>query len=72
MAASLFHEHKVISINQMHIDINQTKKQTEKIPSSQVTCFIFHFIWQSTSVPNLESRLCKLVKELDDCNFTFE
>ena len=32
---------------------------------------IFYFISQCTSAPYLESGLCKLENELDNCNFTF-
>ena len=32
---------------------------------------LFYFISQCTSVPYLESGLCKFGKELDNCNFTF-
>ena len=31
---------------------------------------VFHFILQCTLVPYLENGLCKLVKQLDNCNFT--
>ena len=79
MAALLFHRIKAISkifaaINHLYIDIYQTKKQTKNIPSScsyLLLKTLFHFILQCTSVPYFEGCLCKLVKELDNCNFTF-
>ena len=56
------------------MDIYQTTKQTENISRScsyLLLKTLFYFISQCTSVPYLESGLCKLVKELDNCNFTF-
>ena len=56
------------------MDIYHTKKQTENIPRS---CSylrlktLFYFISQCTSVPYLERGLCKLDKDLYNCNFTF-
>ena len=51
------------------------KKQTENIPRSCSYLLLkkkmFYFISQCTSVPYLESGLCKLDKKLDNCNFTF-
>ena len=50
------------------------KKQTENITSSCTYLLLkalFHFKSQCTSVPYLESSLCKLVKKMDNCNFTF-
>ena len=49
------------------------KEQTENIHSSSSYVLlktIFYFISQCTSGPYLESGLCKLDKELDNCNFT--
>ena len=54
--------------------IYRTNKQTENIPRScsfLLLKTLFYFISQCTSVPNLESGLCKLEKELDNCNITF-
>ena len=54
--------------------IYHTKKQTENIPRScryLLLKALFYFISQCTSGPYLESVLCKLDKELDNCNFTF-
>ena len=54
--------------------IYYTKKQTEKAPRScsyLLLRILFYFILQCNSVPYLESGLCKLDKELDNCNFTF-
>ena len=64
------------AISKIFADINiyHTKNQTENIPSScsyLLYKILFHFISQCTSVHYLESGLCKLVKELDNCNFTF-
>ena len=56
------------------MDNYHTKKQTENISRS---CSylpletLFYFISQCTLEPYLESGLCKLDKELDDCKFTF-
>ena len=47
------------------MDIYHAKKQTEKIPRSRT------YLLLKTSVPYLESGLCELGKELDNCNFTF-
>ena len=55
------------------MDIYHTKKQTENIPRScsyLLLKTLFYFISQCTSAPYLESGLCKLDKNLDDCNFT--
>ena len=52
------------------MDIYHTKRQTENIPQScsyLLLKTLFYFIAQCTSEPYLES---KLVKELDNCNFT--
>ena len=56
------------------MDIYHTKKQTENFSCScsyLLLKTLFSFISQCTSVPYLESGLCKLGKELDNCNFTF-
>ena len=56
------------------MDIYQTKKQAENIPRScsyLLLKTLFYFVSQCTSVQYLESDLCILVKELDNCNFTF-
>ena len=56
------------------MDIYHTKKQTENIPrpySYLLLKTLFYFISQCTSAPYLERGLCKLDKELDNCNFTF-
>ena len=74
-----FMEYKAISIifagiTQQYMDIYHTKKQTENVPRScsyLLLKTLFYFISQSTSVPYLESGLCKLGKELNKCNFTF-
>ena len=74
-----FIEYKAISnffagINHQYMDIYHTKKQTENIPRScsyLLLKTLFHFIAQCTLVPYLESGLCKLDKELENCNFTF-
>ena len=81
MVASVFHRiksnyHFFAGINQQYMDIYHTKKQTENIPRSCRLSYLFlktlyYFISQCTSVPYLESGLCKLDKELDNCNFTF-
>ena len=50
------------------------KKQNENIHRScsyLLLKILFYFLSQCTSEPNLESGLCKLDKELDNCNFTF-
>ena len=50
------------------------KKQTENITRScryLLLKTLFYFISQCTSIPYLESGLCKLGKELDNCNFTY-
>ena len=50
------------------------KKQTENIRRS-CSCLplktLFYFISQCTSGPDLESGLCKLDKELDNCIFYY-
>ena len=56
------------------MDIYHTKKQTGNIPRSCSYLLLktmFYFISQCTSVPYLESVLCKLDKKLDNCNFSF-
>ena len=56
------------------MDIYHTKKQTENITRSYSFLLLktyFYFISQCTSVPYLESGLCKLDKELGNCNITF-
>ena len=56
------------------MDIYHTKKQAENTPRScsyQLLKTLFYFISQCTSEPYLESGLCKLDKELDNCNFSF-
>ena len=53
------------------MDIYHTKTQTENIPRSCSYLLLkiwFYFISQCTSVPYLESGLCKLDKKLDNCN----
>ena len=78
MQPQYFIEYKATSKNfagiiHQYIDIYQPKEQTENIPR---TCSyllletLFYFISQCTSVPYFESGLCKLDKELDNCNFT--
>ena len=65
---------KTAGVNHKYMDICHTKKQTEKIPRSCIYLLLetlFYFISQCTSEPYLESGLCKLGKELDNCNFTF-
>ena len=55
------------------MNIYHTKKQTENIPHScsyLLLKTLVYFISQCTSIPYLESGLCKLDKELDKCNFT--
>ena len=59
-------------INHQYMDIYHTKKQTENIPRScsyLLLKTLFYFMSQCTSAPYLESGLCKLDKELDNCNF---
>ena len=79
MAAALIHRmpsniKDFCSYKSPYIDSNHTKKQTVNIPSS-CSCLIlitlFHSISQCTLVPYLESSMCNLIKELDNCNFTF-
>ena len=56
------------------MDIYHTKKQTENISRScsyLLLKTLFYFISQCTAEPYLKSGLCKLGKELDNCNFTF-
>ena len=56
------------------MDIYHTKKQTESIPKScsyLLLKILFYFISQCNSEPYLESDLCKLDKQLDNCNFIF-
>ena len=56
------------------MDNYHTKSQTENIPRScgyLLLKTLLYFISQCTSEPYLESGLCKLVKKLDNCNFTF-
>ena len=74
----LFIEYEAIQknagINHQYMDIYHTKKQTENIPPScsyLLLKTLFYFISQCTSEHYLESGLCKLGKELDNCNFTF-
>ena len=80
MTASIFHRmYKAISknfagINLQYIDIYHTKKQTENISRSSsylLLKILFYFISQCTSGPYLESGLCKLDYELDNCNFSY-
>ena len=55
------------------MDIYHTTEQTENIPPScsyLLLKTLFYFISQCTLVPYLESGLCKLDKELDNCIFT--
>ena len=73
MTASVFH--KAISIffagmNIQYMDIYHTKKQTENIARScsyLLLKTLFYFISQCTSASYLESGLCKLDNELDNC-----
>ena len=63
-----------VGINHQYIIIYHRKKETENIPSScsdLLSKTLLYFISQCTSVPYLESDLCKLNKELDNCQFTF-
>ena len=65
---------KIAGINHQYMDIYHTKKQTENTPCScsyLLLKTLFYFILQCTSVPYFESGLCKLDKELGNCNFTF-
>ena len=65
---------KFAGINHQYMDIYHTKKQTENNPRScsyLVLKTLFYFISQCTSELYLESGLCELGKELDNCNFTF-
>ena len=65
---------KIADINHQYMDIYHTKKQTEYIPRScsyLLLQTLFYFISQCTTIPYLESGMCKLGKELDNCNFTF-
>ena len=80
MAASVFHRIQsniktfCAGINHQYMDIYHMKKQTENIPCScsyQLLKTLFYLISQCTSVPYVESGLCKLDKQLDKCNFTF-
>ena len=76
MTASVFHKiSKVFAgITRQYMDIYHAKKQTENIPRScsyLLLKTLIYFISQCTSVPYLESGLCKLGKELDNCNGLF-
>ena len=56
------------------MDIYHTKKQLENIPRScsyLLLKTLFYFISQCASVPYLDSGLCKLDKDMGNCNFTF-
>ena len=59
-------------INHQYICISHTKRQTENTLSS---CSIlnlktlFKFVSQCNLVPVLESRLCNVGNELDNCDF---
>ena len=72
-------EYKAISIffagiSHQYIDIYHTNKQTENIPPScsyLLLKTLFYFILHCTSGPYLESGLCRLDEELDNCIFTF-
>ena len=72
-------EYKAISknvagINHHYMDIYHMKKQAVNIPRSSSYLplkTLFYFISQCTSGPYLESGLCKLDKELDNCNFYY-
>ena len=74
-----FIEYKAISkilagINHHYMNIYHMKKQSENITRScsyLLLKTLFYFILQCTSAPYLESDLCKLDKELDNCMFTF-
>ena len=64
---------KIAGINHQYMDFYHTKKQTENIPRSCSYLLLktfFYFISQCTSEPNLESCLCKLDYELENCSFT--
>ena len=82
MAASVFH--RILSNIKIfcryiitNIWIYTTRRSRLKTSLVDVViCFrllktLFYFISQCPSVPYLESGLCKLDKELDNCNFTF-
>ena len=79
MAASVFHRilsniKKIADLNHQYMDIYHTKKQTDNIPIScsyLLLKTLFYLISQCTSEPYLESCLCKLDMELDNCNFTY-
>ena len=54
------------------MDIYHTQKQTENIPHSCSYILLktlFYLISQCTSVPYLESSLCIIDNELDNCSF---
>ena len=56
------------------MDIYHTKKQAENITrscSNLLLKTLFDFTSQCTSVPYFERGLCKLDKELENCNFKF-
>ena len=68
------YQKKNAGINCKYMDIYHTKEQTENISrscSDLLLKTVFYFISQCTLEPSLESGLCKLDKELDNCNFTF-
>ena len=79
MVASVFIEYIAISdffavISYQYMEIYHTKKQTKNIPRScsyLLLKTLFYFILQCTLESYLESGLCKLDKELANCNFTF-
>ena len=77
LSISLDIEHyqkKIAGINHQYMDSYHTKKQPENIPRScsyLLLKTLFYFILQCASASYLESGLCKLDKELDNCNFTF-
>ena len=59
---------KFAGINHQYMDIYHTKKQTENIPLScsyLLLKTLSYFKSQCTSVPYLESGMCKLDKELE-------
>ena len=61
-------------INNRNTAIHHMEEQAENVLSSCFICFLitlFHFLSQCISVPYLESDLCQLAKELDNCKFTF-
>ena len=67
------HQSFFAGIKFQYMDIYHTK-QTENIPRScsyLLLKTLFYFISQCTSIPYLESCLCKSDNELDTCNFTF-